>query len=202
MCIRDRGYQCYHGQVSQYPPLSRWLSFTKMWSLNAPIILSKNNGNQQYVNDIYSAITSVSVAAKVDARLILAIVMQESTGQADVPCTGNGNCGIMQGPIGTQQLNPADAVHSIKQMVLDGVQGTSQAPGYAQYMGTGLTWVNNLFPGNPYAAARAYNSGNIDPSGNLDTMVWGTKSYSNDIGNRLLGWLNDAPSDPFYANCV
>jgi hypothetical protein len=42
-----------------------------------------------------------------------------------------------------------------------------------------------------YQAARIYNSGSIDSSGNLGLGV-ATHCYSSDIANRLTGWVNAA----------
>lgn len=115
------------------------------------------------------------------------------------------NCGLMQGPFGSVGYTGGQA--SVLNMITEGVQGTSTGgdngvggPGYAQYMGTALSWVVNPYPGNPYAAARAYNSGSVTGTC-LDDIVWGTASYANDIANRLLGWKADN-GDPFSTQCV
>lgn len=99
---------------------------------------------------------------------------------------------MMQASYNSQSFDPSDPQNSILQMIREGVQGTSSGgptgqggPGYAQYL-EGLSWVEDAWPGNPYAAARAYNSGNV--GSNLDEVVYGVPSYASDIANRLLGW--------------
>jgi hypothetical protein len=87
-------------------------------------------------------------------------------------------------------------------MVEDGVYGVNaQASGHApsgwpgllQYFtGNNLGWVS-LPAGmqqNPYVAARLYNSGNMDPSGDINVSPYDptTMSYANDVANRLIGW--------------
>jgi len=42
-----------------------------------------------------------------------------------------------------------------------------------------------------YIAARLYNSGSVDPSGNLQDGI-ATHCYSSDIANRLTGWVSAA----------
>ncbi|KAK5018600.1 hypothetical protein LTR60_001433 [Cryomyces antarcticus] len=192
------GYQCYHGDVSKYPTKDKWMNFYDLFNHNKPAMLARNNGNGELVGEIWNAIVKVSQDAKVDARVILATVMQESTGQANVPCTGTmPNCGLMQASYGSISFNPADSQGSITEMIREGVQGTNSGgpyggggPGLVQFLNNVLSWVTNPWPGNPYAAARMYNSGHIS-NNNLDDLTgseWSTKSYANDIANRLLGW--------------
>ncbi len=39
-----------------------------------------------------------------------------------------------------------------------------------------------------YKAARAYNSGSVDASGDLEKGI-GTHCYATDVANRLVGWV-------------
>lgn len=96
----------------------------------------------------------------------------------------------MQAAPGSVSFDPADSSGSIKQMIEDGVQGTSGGPGLVQYLTNdpSLSYTGNKWSSNPYAAARCYNSGSINPSGDLDDAQYGIKSYVNDIANRLQGW--------------
>ena len=127
----------------------------------------------------------------------------QSSGKASVACTGSiPNCGILQASYDSQSFDPSDAQSSILSMIREGVEGTTSGgetgeggPGYAQYLNGDLSWVQNAYPGNPYAAARAYNSGAV--GSNLDVVEDGKASYSNDIANRLLGW--DGIGDGFGA---
>lgn len=70
-------------------------------------------------------------------------------------------------------------------MITDGTQGTSQGAGYVQLLngGAGLAATG----GNPYVAARAYNSGSIDAN-DLSNGITSTPSYASDVANRLMGW--------------
>ena len=97
----------------------------------------------------------------------------------------------MQAGKGSVLFDPSRERDSIYQMIYDGTIGTNGGYGLAQDMdddGTHYPWQTNPYHGNPYAAARVYNSGHVEPSGNLDQAQWGTPSYVNSIANRLLGW--------------
>lgn len=171
--------------------------------------------------DIWNAIVQVSADSKVDARFILAIIMQEvfsppfstpfnrmfehklsnqSTANVYVPCTNNGveNCGLMQAYAGSVSFDPNNPQSSITQMVIDGTQGTSQGPGLVQWFND-QDFVNNNAGGNPYNVARGYNSGSIDFS-NLNDGLGSTNSYVSDIANRLQGW-NGNDGEGYRAKC-
>ncbi|KAJ9626945.1 hypothetical protein H2203_003402 [Taxawa tesnikishii (nom. ined.)] len=189
-------YQCYKGDVSKYPSIAQWLSFNELWNINSPHITARNNGNMQYTQNIHDSIMKISQESNVDARVILAMIMQESTGQVDVQCTGPmPNCGLMQASYNSHSFEFVNAAASILQMIQEGVMGTTSGgptgqggPGYAQFFDDTVPWVKNPYPNNPYAAARLYNSGVIADSGSLDDVKLGVQSYANDVANRLLGW--------------
>ncbi|KAK4946130.1 hypothetical protein LTR66_014324, partial [Elasticomyces elasticus] len=102
-------YKCYHGGINSYPPMSSWMNFYDMFNHNKPTMLARNNNNDQWVGWMWDAITQTAAASNVDARLILAIVMQESTGQIDVGCTGSmPNCGLMQASYNSHSFDPAN----------------------------------------------------------------------------------------------
>lgn len=101
----------------------------------------------------------------------------------------------MQAGRGSVSYDPKAPAASIRQMVVDGVQGTADRGGYglAHYVGAGssMAWTNDRWPGNPYVAARLYNSGVVGASGSLDDISGSkgsTESYANDVANRLVGW--------------
>lgn len=71
---------------------------------------------------------------------------------------------------------------SIYQMVQDGTQGTDAAAGW------GLVQNLNTY-GDPYTAARGYNSGQIAEDGNLSDGAGATACYVSDVANRLTGWV-------------
>lgn len=110
----------------------------------------------------------------------------------------------MQASYDSHSFDASKPRASILEMIHEGVQGTTSGgttgnggPGYVQILSGGLGWVNDPEPGNPYTAARVYNSGSVAADGNLDGVKWGTKSYANDIANRLLGW--DGQGEGFKA---
>lgn len=69
---------------------------------------------------------------------------------------------------------------SIRQMIVDGTQGTAKGDGLVQCL--------NQY-GNIYEAARCYNSGEVNKS-DLNDPQGATASYVTDIANRMTGWLN------------
>ncbi|KAF9629750.1 putative exo-beta- - protein [Lasiodiplodia theobromae] len=169
-------YQCFSN--GNYPAPSTWPTFAALWSLHASAITTAN-----------SAILLVASDTSVDARLILATILQESGGRLDAPCTGTGNCGLMQGPPGSASYDggSGDAAASIEQMIRDGVQGT---PGTWPSGGPGLEYWLDVYGGDePWKALRAYNTGSVPDAGDLSvTNGVGTESYVVDVANRLVGW--------------
>jgi hypothetical protein len=142
------------------------------------------NNSEQEINDIYNGIKQVAGETEVDARFILAVLMQESMGCVRVPTTNWGvrNPGLMQDHDGAATCNEG-AVQTpcpsakITQMIRDGVAGTPKGDGIVQLL--------RRVTGNPsskyYKVARMYNSGSIDPSGHLEKGI-ATHCY----GKRLL----------------
>ncbi|MCJ1249408.1 hypothetical protein MMC30_006632 [Trapelia coarctata] len=182
-------YQCFSGPAATFNskvPLRHWMSFESMFALNKQYSLLPIGDTPAEAIAIYNAIVSVSKVAKVDARVILAVVIQESTGNVRVPCTHNSvqNCGLMQ------SYNPADTAYdpnnmqaSITQMIVDGTQGTLAGPGLVQlFNGQGVATKGNL-----WNVLRAYNSGCVNFN-NLSDGTSATASYVSDVANRLLGW--------------
>ena len=149
------------------------------------------NNSPQEVGDIYNAIEATAQATGVDHRFILAIIMQESKGCVRVPTTNYGvrNPGLMQDHDGTGTCNEGGVqdpcpTSEIYQMVSDGTAGTAAGDGLAATINqSGASDVSAF-----YKAARTYNSGSIDPSGNLGAGI-ATHCYASDIANRLTGWV-------------
>lgn len=105
------------------------------------------------------------------------------------------NCGLLQASYSSHSFDPSHPASSILLMIREGVQGTTTGgptgqggPGFAQFLSGGLDWTNDPQPGNPYTAARAYNSGEVAEGGDLDSVKWGKRAYVNDVANRLVGW--------------
>ncbi|KAB2570553.1 Exo-beta-protein [Lasiodiplodia theobromae] len=198
-------YQCFSN--GNYPAPSTWPTFAALWSLHASAITTANSAvsaidtgsgsvsgggsssSSTTTQILHDKILLVASDTSVDARLILATILQESGGRLDAPCTGTGNCGLMQGPPGSASYDggSGDAAASIEQMIRDGVQGT---PGTWPSGGPGLEYWLDVYGGDePWKALRAYNTGSVPDAGDLSvTNGVGTESYVVDVANRLVGW--------------
>jgi hypothetical protein len=188
-------YTMYSGGASNFPDKSRWVSFNNMFTANAVNmrVSCANNGwgandSEDEINGIRQGIESVAADSGVDHRYILATIMQESVGCVRVPTTNNGvrNPGLMQSHNGVT-FDPSNPAGSIRQMIVDGTQGTAS--------GDGLVQTLNKY-GDIYRAAREYNSGSIASSGDLSDGNGATACYVADIANRLTGWVNGAHNCP------
>ncbi|RAL17631.1 putative exo-beta-1,3-glucanase [Aspergillus homomorphus CBS 101889] len=176
-------YYCFGGPAANFPPFANWMGFTEMFDLNQQTSMALvESGPIQ--GDIWNAIVAVSADAKVDPRLILAVVMQESSGNVYVGCTNNGvqNCGLMQAYSGSVSFDANDPEGSIHQMIVDGTQGTAAGGGLVQWFNNDNVGVDA--GGNPYNVLRGYNSGSINFN-DLDDPQDATASYVSDIANRL-----------------
>jgi len=148
------------------------------------------NNSDEEISALSASIQSVASSTGVDARFILAIVMQESNGCVRAPTTNYGvrNPGLMQSHDGSGTCNDASVSNpcpssAITQMVTDGTAGTAAGDGLKQCLSlSGASDVSQY-----YKAARIYNSGSVDSSKNLGAGI-ATHCYASDIANRLLGW--------------
>lgn len=149
------------------------------------------NNSDAETDDIFNGVNQASNETGLDARFILAVLMQESNGCVRTPTTNWGvrNPGLMQDHNGAATCNengvqnpcPRD---TIVQMIRDGAAGTPSGDGLTQCVAkTGASDVSKY-----YKAARMYNSGSIDSSGNLG-LGGSTHCYASDIANRLTGWV-------------
>lgn len=177
-----------------WPAESQWADFNSMWTANLDNVISKSctsfgqaNNSPQESADMKSAIENVAKSSGVDARFILAIVMQESNGCVRAPTTNYGvrNPGLMQSHDGASScynVNPCSK-ETIQGMIEDGTNGTPSGDGLKQILAKfGGSGVSQF-----YKAARVYNSGSIAASGLLQDGI-ATHCYASDIANRLLGW--------------
>ena len=182
-------YTYYQGDSSNFPPYTSWVSFEDMWNSNLPMLqtscstLDAGADNTDTINNyIYSAIQTIANASLVDHRFILATILQESNGCVRVGHTtssgGVTNPGLMQSHNG-HSFDGSFPQLSILQMVQDGTQGTDHGAGLVQNL--------NVY-GDPYKAARGYNSGYIPKNGDLSLAAGATACYVSDIANRLTGW--------------
>lgn len=105
--------------------------------MNTPIMSTScvqfdaENDSEAELAFLSSSIQSVAKSSGVDARFILAVVLQESNGCVRVDTTDNGvsNPGLMQSHAGTgscgSQKESACPESEILQMIKDGTEGTS-----------------------------------------------------------------------------
>ncbi|KAJ4357409.1 uncharacterized protein N0V89_001984 [Didymosphaeria variabile] len=185
-------YSCAGPKAKDFPGKDDWLTFDQIWEINEAVIETANGGND-YNDYLQTAIKEVAFDSKVDARLILAIIMQESSGNVSIHCTEGTACGLMQHR-GSARFDPSSPRTSIKAMIEDGTYGTPSVPGFLSYFNcdasspSELTWINTqLINGNPYAAAYVYNTGHIDNE-DLSTDRGKSNYYAHDVLSRLQGW--------------
>jgi hypothetical protein len=181
-----------------WPDQNEWLSFDDMWDANQKILksscssaFSQIDNSDEELDDIKSSIEDVSSSTGVDKTFILAIMLQESNGCVRVQTTSysHANPGLFQSHEGSGSCNDGSNVQNpcpksqIHQMIEDGVAGTAAGDGLKQLLEAAKADGVQKF----YQAARMYNSGSLDQSGNLGLGV-ATHCYSSDIANRLTGW--------------
>jgi hypothetical protein len=91
--------QLFSGPASSFPPQSSWKDFVTLFNLNKNNMLSTGDTGED-VGRIFNAINSAAAAIGVEERVILSIILQESSGDVGVPCTtapdGSQSCGLMQ----------------------------------------------------------------------------------------------------------
>ncbi|CAK4030596.1 Hypothetical predicted protein [Lecanosticta acicola] len=212
------GYVAYSGNGSPsqgWPSMSQWVDFDAMFEANTPSMKRSclnwgvQDDTDEEIADMKSAIQSVGAANGIDARFVLAIVMQESTGCVRVITTAYSvsNPGLMQSHNGTGSCNTnnapsnvnlpgADSIQpgvqspcpasEITQMIQDGVAGTSSGAGLKQLFAQERPQSDGDAMAY-YRTARAYNGGSVAANGNLAAGCC-TAAYVEDIANRLTGW--------------
>ena len=72
----SNNYQCFDSADTDLS-LQSWRSFHHLWRINEATVLSNNGGDTYIRHYIHEAIVQVADESKVDARLILALMMQE-----------------------------------------------------------------------------------------------------------------------------
>ncbi|KAH9832355.1 A-agglutinin anchorage subunit-like, partial [Teratosphaeria destructans] len=109
-------YKMYTGDGSTsagWPAQSSWASFDDLWTANTAVIaqsctqFSAPNNSDDETSHLRSAISAVAASSGIDARFILAIVLQESGGCVRAPTSNYGvtNPGLMQSHDGTGSCN-------------------------------------------------------------------------------------------------
>ncbi|KAK0391790.1 hypothetical protein NLU13_1289 [Sarocladium strictum] len=195
-------YTFYTGNGSPaqgWPDFGNWGTYEELWATNSPVMAQSCEWNGWGANDspeeiaaIDSAIQQVSGETGVDARFILAIVMQESIGCVRAPTTDNGvrNPGLMQSHNGDGDcagVNPCPA-EEILQMIRDGTAGTASGDGLQQTIAAAAAATGDTGVRSYYAGARLYNSGSADYE-NLNNGITATPCYVTNVANRLTGWV-------------
>lgn len=69
-------YVCYSGKAINFPPRSAWMNFKAMFALQKQVNLQYFDTANQ-IQYIYNAILNISQIAKVDARVILGVIIEE-----------------------------------------------------------------------------------------------------------------------------
>ncbi|KAK5175674.1 uncharacterized protein LTR77_000813 [Saxophila tyrrhenica] len=205
---------CGDGSTSAgWPSTSEWQSFDYLFTSNTPSMKiacdtwGVPNDSPREIASLRSAILSVANLTSIDARFILAIIMQESSGCVRVITTAwsHTNPGLMQSfnGTGTCNLNSANInipgvdasgkiwtpcpAERIEQQVLDGTNGTIWGPGLRQdfeIANANATDEAQAY----YRTARIYNGGRFVASDLSQPCC--TTSYVSDIANRLMGWVH------------
>lgn len=176
-----------------------WTANSHVISRSCDILYNTPNLSPDETQSLYNAIQSVAHTTRVDHRFIFAIIMQETKGcvRASTSVSPDGtvrNPGIMQDHEGTHSCNNKDKVltpcpdDQILGMITDGVSGTVKGNGLAGAI-TSSDEDGVEFAQAYYRAARFYNSGIIDSSGDLEKGT-ATHCYASDVANRLVGWVD------------
>ncbi|KAH7054400.1 putative muramidase [Macrophomina phaseolina] len=214
-------YVTFTGDGSEHagwPTQENWLTFNDMFKANREVISKscsfKSSWGQvnspQETQDLYDAILQVSGETNFDERMILAVVMQESSGCMRVEPTysqgGVFNPGLMQDHNGTAMCHDIDdhltfpcPKPTIVQMIREGTSGTPNGKGLIGVLEQARNTLNDDTARSFYAAARLYNSGEYSEGweSDLGQATAGGHCYSSDIANRLIGWV-DGP----YGHCA
>ncbi|KAI4763049.1 hypothetical protein E4T52_04816 [Aureobasidium sp. EXF-3400] len=204
--IASTAYKMYSGNgtvAAGWPSQSSWVDFETMFTANIPIMQQScaNNGwgannSPTEIADIKSSILKVSASSGVDARFILAIVMQESNGCVRVVTTSwsVANPGLMQDHAGSGTCNSGGVIQNpcpaseIEQMIVDGTTGTASGDGLVQCLSQAAASDVSQY----YRAARIYNGGYSGFHANDLGTGCCTLCYASDVANRLTGWSSGA----------
>ncbi|KAF2261564.1 hypothetical protein CC78DRAFT_470054 [Lojkania enalia] len=203
---RDVSYTIFGGDgttAQGWPQKSQWVDFDTQFNAVKDVINTAcgnhgwgANNDPTETESIYSGIVAASESTGVDKEFILAIMMQESKGCVRAPTTNYGvrNPGLMQSHNGAATCNEGGNVQTpcpqqtIHDMIL---QGAGTITGFGLQNTIELSGASDV--SKYYKAARIYNSGSVDASGNLGAGI-ATHCYASDIANRLLGWTSMSES--------
>lgn len=143
-----------------------------------------SDGSTTLMPSIGSNLVSVGNESGIDPRILLAVLMQESSGNvAPVTTYGrNRNTGMMQADNGST-FSLQDPERSIYLMIRDGAMGTGNC---------GACLANHINQyGNIWDALAVYNQGELGANlADLDQPGCCTQHYVQVVANRLHGWVD------------
>ncbi|KAL7941930.1 hypothetical protein V8C42DRAFT_333097 [Trichoderma barbatum] len=177
--LESRAGCTYNGGWQNFPKMSQWLPWTEVFGRYQQTMVNAGS-TWDDVGRINVAISSAAATIGVDERVILAIIIQESTGNVGVRCTGDDDCGLMQcggcpGFPGQRNLPQS----STSAMINGGTR---------HFKGNLIDFGNNWSEATIYPALRAYNSGSVN-HGDLSTAAggFGVPCYVSDVARRMMG---------------
>ncbi|KAI5359001.1 putative Lysozyme-like domain superfamily protein [Septoria linicola] len=185
------------GTVAQHwPDQEEWKNWEESWDANK-VLIDQTSNSPEETQDLYDSILEVSNSTDVDARFILATIMQESKGDVRVTTTAVAveNPGLMQafGPIAKGTCKDVSTTERcpkamIKQMIMEGTATNSEGMSLHDLLTkSGVSDVSKY-----YKATRLYNSGpnSIPADKDLSSKeLSSTYTYASDVANRLTGWV-------------
>lgn len=80
-------YTCYSGPASNFPLVKNWVTYDEMWTRASQYALTPFNDTGAEQADMKNSINKISLQSKVDQRVILAVILDESSGNVRVKCT-------------------------------------------------------------------------------------------------------------------
>ncbi|KAJ1328280.1 hypothetical protein MN608_07616 [Microdochium nivale] len=177
------GPQWYSGPWWSFPGKDTWLSWEDLWQ--------RNDDNMIYAGSTWDDVGRLNVAIwnianefGIDPRVLLVMVMQESSGYVGVRTTyswqGIATAGVLQ----CMNCPGYPGRNNLSQDEINGM-----VRGGAAHFRRDLDQVggNGWEPSSLYPALRRYNSGTLDPN-NLSNGMGATDAYVSDMVQRLGGW--------------
>ncbi|KAF7197940.1 hypothetical protein HII31_00654 [Pseudocercospora fuligena] len=177
-----------------WPSQSSWMPFQQLWFINQQLIISRICDNTEAETGwLLGAIHQVSISTGVDARFILAVIIEESRGCVRVQSTSLAvqNPGLMQsyegkGSCSDPVVQRPCPYGEIAQMLNDGTASNEAGVNLKDLIAaSGKNDVSKY-----YIAARMYNSGpHSIPEDQELSGPGANPCYAADIANRLLGYV-------------
>ncbi|KAM0260088.1 hypothetical protein ACHAQJ_003013 [Trichoderma viride] len=177
--LQSRQGCAYGGPYQNFPSMSSWLPWTTVFGLYEQAMVD-HGSSWDDVGRINVAISAAAANIGVDERVILGIILQESTGYVGVQCTGGDDCGLMQCEGCPSFAGQNELPQSDTSAMING--GTNHFKSNLEDWGN-LWDVSSIYP-----ALREYNSGSVD-SGDLSTAAggFGDPCYVANVARRMMG---------------